>query len=153
MDIIAAARARRIQLLEGVAKIDAFLALADELSLEGGASEPAVAPKAKTERAAPAKGLVADTAAAVKLFMEVNGEGFKTRDLVPAVIDSGVTLGGNNDVATLSARLSASKQFELRGGQWYIRAVPGEETADNPTKEPSAASLFQTEGGSQRPPP
>ena len=98
------------------------------------------------ERKPPKSGAIFDTAMAVREYMLANGEGLKTRDLLPVVQEKGVKIGGVNLVATLSARLSQSLMFELKEGKWFILHDADEKTADSPTKDTSAASLFSNQG-------
>ena len=83
-----------------------------------------------------------------------------TRDLLPMIKALGIQIGGKSEIATLSARLSSSGKgvVEMIDGKWR-EAVPDEahgsetapeteESADQPTKDKSANSLFhQTKGG------
>lgn len=111
----------------------------------------------RLRRRTPATGSVMDTTrAAVAKILESYGEPLETRDLVPLVKDEGVAIGGKDDVATLSARLSNSgEQFKLyRGVGWWFadRALPGaskdieEAEGQSSTAKPSA-SHQETEGG------
>lgn len=160
MDIIATAEAKRDELKAELAKIEDFLTTAYEL--QGGLSEPKPVrervlrvdepkryiPKVGkiTPRKPPKSGLIYDTAMAAIEYMKEHGEGVPTRDLVPVVKAKGVSVGGTNEVGTISARMSQSFMFELRDGKWFILPSADEETADQPCKEESADSLFDNQG-------
>jgi hypothetical protein len=98
-------------------------------------------------RRAPKSGLLFETAMFVKRYMEQNGEGRKTRDLLPLVKAAGFSVGGQNEIATLSARLGTSQMFQLKGGQWFIRREANEETVDTPSKDASTASEHSNQKG------
>jgi hypothetical protein len=145
-DIIAKARAKRQQLLAEVAKIDTFLELAAEFGDDDvgqGALLPNPPPRSR-ERKPPTQGVVRQTADIVMAYMRAYGEGRKTRELVPVVEGAGVEVGGKDKVATLSARIYTSSMFQMKQGRWFIRQKADEETADSPSKDTSAASLFTT---------
>ena len=147
------------------ARIDEFLALAEEFSQEGDAPKaPRVAQASppsplpvrqrtrRRDRQPPTSGVVRQTADAIIDHMLVHGEGQRTRDLVPIVEAAGVTISGKNKVATLSARIFTSQMFERRGSGWFIRREADEETAGNPGKDAPAGSLFHSnQGGSHGP--
>lgn len=106
------------------------------------------------ERTPPKSGKVYDTAMIVFRYMQEQGEGKRTRELLPFVRAAGMEVGGANDIATLSARLGTSQMFTLKGGQWFIkRATAGEGAADNPAKEASTAPLFQSNQENDAMPP
>jgi len=67
---------------------------------------------------------------AARDYMLANGDGRKTRDLLPVIQEKGIEIGGVNLVATLSARLSQSMMLELKEGKWFILPNAGEKTAD-----------------------
>lgn len=104
-----------------------------------------------------ATGSVMDTTrAAVAKILEAYGGPLETRDLVPLVKEEGVAIGGKDDVATLSARLSNSgDHFKLhRGIGWWFadRALPDvpeglEEAEGQSTTAKPSASHQGREGG------
>jgi hypothetical protein len=99
-------------------------------------------------RKAQRDGVVIQTATIVKQYMEDKGEGLKTRELLPYVVSQGMEVGGQNPIATLSARLGTSQMFTLVRGKWYIRDNTDNETADASMKdEPAASDHSNQEGG------
>jgi hypothetical protein len=114
-----------------------------------GATEANSAARKRGPRSAPKTGVLYETAMFVKQYMATHGEGRKTRDLLPLVLEAGFRVGGQNEIATLSARLGVSKMFRLEGGKWFIRREADEETADTPSKDTSAASLFSNQEGGE----
>lgn len=159
MDIVKAAQNRLAQLNTEKAKLEAFLQTALELQsdlVRHKTERPVVTAvrsdisppmRVRTgERKPPKSGAIYDTAMAAREYMLANGEGLKTRDLLPVVQEKGVEIGGVNLVATLSARLSQSMMLKLEDGKWFILRNADEETADSPTKDTSAASLFSNQG-------
>lgn len=97
------------------------------------------------------------TREAVSKILTEYGEPLETRDLVPLVKEQGVEIGGKDDVATLSARLSNSPEHFKRhkgSGWWFAdRALPGGltefEEAEGQLVEaqPSASEQDSKEGG------
>lgn len=88
----------------------------------------------------PAAGSIMDaTRTAVAKILDAIGEPVETRDLVPLVKEEDVPIGGKDDIATLSARLSNSgEQFRLHKGiGWWF--------ADRPL--PGAFSVFEEAEG------
>jgi hypothetical protein len=153
-EIIMRARQKRERLLAEVARIDNFLAVAEELAREDGQKDRAqTAPRQAARR-----GAGADTvAAALRFILDIGPQ--PTRDLLPLIIASGIEVGGKSPIATLSARLSSSGKgiIEMVSGRWQAVArneapepatVPErEESEDFPVKDLSADSLFnQTKG-------
>ncbi|WP_417619392.1 hypothetical protein [Parasphingorhabdus sp.] len=156
MDIIAKAEAQREALKQEIDKLDNFLAIARELM---GTSAPQtqtdVEPlradvshqiRKRAVRKPPKSGVIYETAQVAQQYMKEHGDGMKTRELLPIVRNKGIDVGGENHVATLSARLSTSMMFVLNKGRWYLQREAEEETADNPTKDTSADSLFNNQG-------
>lgn len=156
MDIIAKAEAERENLKMELEKIEIFLAKAHELmgtspqqasrDVQYAHVNPRPRPRVRAARKPPKSGAIYDTAVAVQQYMKEHGDGIKTRDLLPIVLAKGIEVGGQNQVATLSARLSTSLMFVLNKGHWFIQREADEETADNPTKDTSADSLFNNQG-------
>lgn len=97
------------------------------------------------------------TREAVSKILTEWAEPLETRDLVPLVKEQGVEIGGKDDVATLSARLSNSPEHFKRhkgSGWWFAdRALPGGltefEEAEGQLVEaqPSASEQDSKEGG------
>ena len=157
MDIVKAAQNRLERLNAEKAKLESFLHTALELQSDlvrhnverpvvtAGRSE--VNPRMRVgERKPPKSGAIYDTAMAARDYMLANGDGRKTRDLLPVIQERGIEIGGVNLVATLSARLSQSMMLELKEGKWFILPNAVEKTADSPSKDTSAASLFSNQG-------
>lgn len=159
MDIIAKAKARLTELETERGKLVQFLELAEELGADVGIVSAAPAHEANTgsasaqrkrdraNRPPPKSGVVYDTMMAVRAYMLSNDvEAMRTRDMVPVVEQAGIEIGGQNPVATMSARVHSSQMFELRDDKWALKDAFKEETADNPAKATSAAST-NNEGG------
>lgn len=96
------------------------------------------------------------TREAVREILEEKREPLETRELVPLVKAKGVMIGGQDDVATLSARLSnSSDHFTLHRGHgwWFVdRPLPGafadfEEAEGHAVPAQPPASNQETEGG------
>jgi hypothetical protein len=130
MDIVEEAKRRRLELLNELSEIENFLRSAERLAQRLTTNLQANVRRRVTnfaDRAAPKHGAVFETATVVKDYMKKFGEGLRTRDLVEVVQKAGIHLGGRNEVATLSARLSVSQQFDQRDRQWFIRRIGDEE--------------------------
>lgn len=162
MDIFEKAKAKRDYHKAEFHKWEAFLVTASELQgdtptqktastervLEDKAKRLETAIRKRSPRKPPKSGVIYDTAMAAIDYMREHGEGLATRQFVPIVKSKGIDVGGTNEVGTMSARLSQSMMLELRHGKWFILRNADEETADNPSKDTSAASdLNQTKEG------
>lgn len=91
-----------------------------------GLTEAAKSRPASRARAAP---MMAPTREAVHAILSEVGRPVETRELLPMVRSRGVEVGGKDPVATLSARLSNSTDFQNRRGigWWFAdRRYPGE---------------------------
>lgn len=163
MDIIKQAQAKREALHRELARIETFLATAFELQQEFGSARPAtiMSDAAKADapvrRMAPAGSGSATLKAVVDILREKDMP-LSTRELLPLVRAKGIEVGGKDAFATLSARISQKGVIAVTGGKWWFiednRAsdaeASGEEAADTPAKEISAASLFQSNQGERR---
>jgi hypothetical protein len=156
-DIIVLARRRREELVAELARIDAFLEVAAELSRNEGDSPVRGAPRLRPAIAQ--RGVGADTVAAGLAIVRMHGP-LTTRSLLPLIKERGIPVGGKSDIATLSARLSSTGKgvLEIFEGKWHAvqpNEAPGsetpperEESADETVRGQSADSLFhQTKEG------
>ncbi len=164
MDILEQAKAKREGLQRELARIEAFLATAYELQHEfdkGATAAPEQSDKAKADAPVRARtpstpGSGSATLKAVAEILRNRGTPLSTRELLPLVRAKGIDVGGKDALATLSARLSQKGVVAVNGGKWwFINAASGaeasgEEAADTPAKEISAASLFQPNQGERR---
>jgi hypothetical protein len=162
MDLIQRAQAKRDQLRHELARIEAFLATAFELEQDLSREKPADrrsdaekadAPMRRTTT--PRSGIGKDTLDAAAATVRQFGE-MSTREMLPYILAKGIEIGGKDPIATLSARLSGKGVLEVYHGKWrFIEHTKAsgphdgseEETADTPTKDASAASLFNTSQG------
>ncbi|MCP5388161.1 MAG: hypothetical protein H6915_00180 [Novosphingobium sp.] len=145
MDLLAKAQARLAEIENERQELLSFIAMAQKLQGAPPASSRTVTinppPRVRIrERNAPQTGVVMDTANIVMEHMRQHGDGLRTRDLLPIVEAAGIEVGGQNPIATLSARLGASRMFDRRGSQLFLRNEPENETADSHTNDTSAAS-------------
>lgn len=165
MDLIAQALAKREQLKTEMARLDQFLAVAHELQAQNGGSgdlfkltdeEKVKAPIAATTAPRPRNGIGDETAKIAYNVLEEANRALTTRDLLPLVLAHNIEIGGQDPVATLSARMSNfvkknPNTMKLIQGQWYLQtwldAQGYKETADIPTKATSAVSAFSNYGG------
>jgi hypothetical protein len=162
VDLISRARERRERLLAELGRIDAFLAMANELAQEFGERPTPLraqftdAPRRSTKR----RNLGSETVAAAIEIIRDRGHSLPTRDLVPLISARGIEIGGKSPIATLSARLSAAKgsTLDLINGKWCLINGDGmpragvseqDEPADSSLTGKSADSLFnrQANGG------
>lgn len=153
MDIIGHAQARREALKAELDRIEQFLATAFELQHELARSTPrdtrtnaekADAPVRK--RAMAPAGAGSATVRAVVTILQERGP-MPTRELLPLVLAQGIEVGGQDPVATLSARISGKGRVQTREGKWHLiensgATAPEEGVTDIPTKATSATSLF-----------
>jgi len=131
MDVIEAAKQRVAYLLAEARKWQDFVDQANELAsmpvvtatshLVLGPSRSGAGGANQRVRSAPKSGVVVETAEAAKMLMSGGMEGAKTRDLLPKLEAMNIEIGGQNPVATLSARLSGSQMFRQQGGRWYLK--------------------------------
>lgn len=159
------ARERRDWHLAQAAKYDTYLQISQDLEAELSGKAPAeerpalereAAPPRKRQATRPREGIGADTINAAELIVRDKGP-MSTRDLLPLVRDMGIEVGGNDPVATLSARISNKGDLVTYNGKWHFKdelpaaAFSGagrNEAADNLTKDQSAASsVFSNQGG------
>jgi hypothetical protein len=117
------AKAERAELAERIQKLDLLIATVESLS---GASTTSARPaRAATPRAS---NVMSPTRDAVARILRAQGRAMQTAELVPILKAAGVAVGGKNEVATLSARLSNSDDFvNNRGIGWWFtgETVPG----------------------------
>lgn len=74
-------------------------------------------------------GALADSAAAAAAYIKSVGRPVPTRDLIGVLEGQGISVGGKDEIATLSARLSRSPLLvNIRGVGWQL-ADAGEERA------------------------
>jgi hypothetical protein len=163
MDLIQRAHEKREQLRAELSRIEAFLATAHDLQQEfsrpGTRDTRSDAAKADAPAAAGRKrgGVGAETLDAAVAIIRERGEPMSTRELLPLILAKGVPVGGNDPIATLSARISNKGVLHLTRGKWWptvddfenldAQASGKEEATDLPTKDQSAASLFTNQGG------
>ena len=168
MDLIAQALAKREQLKGDLQRIESFLQMAYELQSDQADAPQALAGSAKmvshirlSVGRAPT-GVGAETVKVAEEIMREAGRAMATRELVPLIQAHNIEIGGKDPVATLSARLGNDAKREdwhvrLRAGKWYLRewitSEDNEEAADFPTKDTSAASLFQSNKENDAMPP
>lgn len=161
MDIIQWAQEKRERLRAELARIEAFLGTAFELEQEFGVADPAMRPATDASKAdAPARvrtpgkaGSGAETLQRVAAILRERGLPMSTKELLPLVRATGIEVGGKDPLATLSARLSQKGVVAVNSGKWWFiedqqasSGDPlGEEAADTPAKETSAASLFHSD--------
>lgn len=169
MDLIQRAHEKREQLRVELGRIEAFLATAHDLQQEFSRapqqtrdvrsdSAKADAPVASVNRKR--GGVGADTLEAAVAIIRERGEPMSTRELLPIILAKGIPVGGNDQIATLSARISNKGILQLSHGKWIVgadefedlsaQALEREETADLPTKDQSTVSLFNPNEGERR---
>lgn len=159
MDLIQRAHEKREQLRAELGRIEAFLATAHDLQQEfsrSPATRTAMSDAAKADAPAAAGrkrgGIGAETLDAAVAVIRERGEPMSTRELLPLILAKGIPVGGNDQIATLSARISNKGVLHLSRGKWWptiddfqdldASASGDEEATDLPTKDQSAASLF-----------
>jgi hypothetical protein len=167
---IARAQAKREWHLEQARKLEAFLATYYDLEQELKSSPPADAksdaqkadaPKRQRQNTRPHAGLGLDTIIAAESIVLEHGP-MSTRDMLPLILARGIEVGGRDPVATLSARISGRGDLYAYSGKWYfendlppnVRQAKHaqKEEANNPAKDPSASSLFASQGDRDGPP-
>lgn len=167
--VLQRAHEKRQQLLSGLARVDAFLAEYHEIQQEIGRA-PVTRDAASAQPKAPPPppvnrkrgGVGADTLEAAVAIIRERGEPMSTRELLPLILARGIPVGGNDPVATLSARISNKGVLQLSRGKWLVgadefenldaSASGNEEAADqHPAKEQSAASVSASQGGTDGP--
>lgn len=166
MNLIARAQEKRTWHLAEAAKLEAFIQTA--LELEGGTTvSPALTsatvpmafasvgtsvPSRLSPASRPKSGVGAETLNAAEEIVRELGA-MTTRELLPFILERGIEVGGKDPIATLSARISSKGDLVTYHGKWQFRSdleaqgllrPESEEATDTPTKETSAASLFQT---------
>jgi hypothetical protein len=156
MDYVAAANDAKRRLKQLEREREALVKFIEGAEALAGLSVPTVTPSATTKaartrlpqhrKAVRSAGTMAATRDAVAKALRNVGEPMQTRDLLSAITAAGVEVGGKDHVATLSARLSNSDEFELhRGHGWWFtgEAVPGfefEEAEDDAVEAQASAS-------------
>ncbi|HEX8413149.1 MAG TPA: hypothetical protein VF637_04610 [Sphingomicrobium sp.] len=162
MDILQQAQAKRSELQRELARLEAFLATAYELQQEF-SKAPVTAPQTTDAQKADrpivrrmaAAGTGSVTLQAVLEILRDRDEPLSTRDLLPLVLAKGIEVGGKDQLATLSARISQKGPIVVRNGKWWFtednrasdEQSSGEEAADAPGKDMSAASLLHSNQG------
>ena len=157
MDILQQAQAKRSDLQAELARIEAFLATAYELQQEFSKAAPASKATDAQKADAPVRkrvmspaGSGSATLRAVAEILRERGEPLSTHDLLPLVRAKGIEVAGKDAKATLSARISQKGVVAVNGGKWWFlenneasdATASGEEAAETPAKEKSAASWF-----------
>ena len=123
--ILAEASSRLAQARAEVARLEAFLEVYRELDT----GSPKVA-RVRTRHTMATSGAVADSASAALEHIRVTGRAVSTRELVTVLTAKGIEIGGNDPIATLSARLSRSPLLtNIRGAGWQAASASEEETA------------------------
>lgn len=165
-DLISRAQAKREWHLEQAKKLEAFLATYYDLEheLKSGPpkegqtdAEKADAPKRQRQATRPQAGIGLETINAAEAIIRQHGP-MSTRDMLPLILARGIDVGGRDPVATLSARISNRGDLYAYSGKWYFEehlpplvrqrlAQQRKEASDNPAKDQSDASLFQTSQG------
>lgn len=146
------ARAERAELVERLQKLDVLIATVESLSGVATGHSPVPAARAARPVAPRASNVMTPTRDAVARILRAQGRAMQTAELVPMLKAAGVAVGGKNEVATLSARLSNSEDFtNNRGIGWWFTGedVPGlsslsldEAEGQHDQAQPSA-SIFQ----------
>ena len=123
-DIILKAQSRLKEIEAEAQKLRNFLEVAESLS--SAPPRPVVKPELVKTHRAPAPGsLVYQTAEAARSAIVAAGQPVLLRDLVECVRARGVAVSGQSPTATLSARLSNSKQFiSRRTAGWWPKDLP-----------------------------
>lgn len=151
-----------------IARLEAFLATYFELSGEGAAlvdartdAEKVEAPRARIV-SRPRGGVGGDTLDAAAELIRGHGP-LSTRDLLPLIQAKGIKVGGKNQIATLSARLSNKGVLEVHHGKWRFIESAEQNLGPSGSKEeaagfalesePAASVSRSNEGGSDMPPP
>lgn len=120
--IVAAAREQLKDLDLRRDKLLKIIALAESLKEDGGL--PKVTIKSKFVIRRPSS-VTSQTHEAVRSILEERGKPVKLPDLLSEVRNRGVHVGGKNEGATLSARLSNSDEFlSFRGVGWWFADRP-----------------------------
>lgn len=158
MSVIGSAKKRLAELEEERSHLFGLIQHAEALAVasRGEATPHSVDPVKgvrKRKRQAPA---MAPTREAARKILDEYGEPIETRNLLSLIRERGVDVGGKDPVATLSARLSNSREFRnKRGVGWWFsdRPYPSElgfEEAEDETVEgsSSASSEHSNNGGS-----
>lgn len=142
-----------------VARWDDFIRMLDEIErADNEDGVPAISkglglPKRQARVALQHGALVRTEEAAVAALRSL-GRPIPTRELLGLVTAAGISVGGLDPVATLSARLSRSRLVQnVRPNGWKLREVHEEiESSDhNPHPEVSEDSLFQPIESGERP--
>ena len=162
MDYAATARAAKARLKEIEAERETLLqiiAATEPMTSAATVVRPpiprATAPRVRS-RAAP--GAMEQTKNAVTEILREKRRAMQTRELLELVRSRGVEVGGNDPVATLSARLSNADEFELHKGfgWWFsgehippvITSMRFEEAEETTVEDaPSASSESNDKGG------
>lgn len=152
--IIKEATAQKALLLEQVALLEALVKSAEALTRVSssmhanveGHTRTVMAPKPATQLntkvlSAPRIGnIMRPTLEATANALRQAGKPLKTSALLQLVVTAGVRVGGKNEVATLSARLSNSLEFHNhRDVGWWLKDEP----------LPGQVSIFAEAGGGQ----
>ena len=156
--IISEAKERLAVLNEERESLEALVSHAERLARlipSAGRPQPSAEAPAKKSGALRPSSLVRPTRDAVRQILEEAGKPMSTRDLVPEVLRRGIVIGGKDEIATLSARLSSGEEFKTHRniGWWFAgRALPMEQHSFDEAEgqgldiEPSASNQNK-EGG------
>ena len=131
MDYNATAQRARKRLAEIDAEREALVKFIESaealagLAVGGSLLQDVPARAAPQNRVRRGSGAMEDTKKHTARVLREIGEPLQTRDLLGFLQDAGVEVGGKDHVATLSARLSNSNEFELhRGVGWWFTGEP-----------------------------
>lgn len=127
----------RAQLLRGIEAVDALAKIGPPVRS---------ASDRKNERAARPSLAMQPTRNAVQAILEEAGRPIETRALVPLVKQRGIEIGGKDEIATLSARLSSSPMFTVRRGiGWWFegRPIPGDRQNTSSSEEAEGGTLLR----------
>ena len=92
--------------------------------LKGGDNVIARASHVPRLKAARSSGALSESAEAAAAYIQKVGRPVSTRDLVEVLTTQGVSVGGKDEIATLSARLSRSDLLRNIRGQGWALAEP-----------------------------
>ena len=124
--IIAEAISRLAIARSEVARLEAFLDVYQELRGGGSLASRSATPR----RTVASTGAVADSATAAHAYIKEVGHPVPTRDLISILTARGIAIGGKDEIATLSARLSRSPLLvNIRGAGWSIASANEEGAA------------------------
>jgi hypothetical protein len=148
-DVVSIAQERRKALLAELAELDAFLRQAESLAQRyGGGMAPTTHQESPSHQSRRPSPITSATYEVARRVLRDRGHPVRLGDLLGAMREAGVEVGGRDPGATLSARLSNSSEFKShRGKGWWFadeplppEGLPILEAGDNPAKENNPAS-------------